>query len=185
MTSFPRTLIRALHLAPGSQAAEKAEPVWAEAQALGHALTWMRDVHLQDFFEAFAPYAAASAHLTRTLAGCARVRLMAATLGPGLEQRVEAHFAENRPFAGYLLDRMGSFLVDRAIRGLHAATRAEHAAGGGSVTRRYSPGYADFSLEAQHCFLRAVGGALPGMSLSKGLQLTPAKSVTALCGIAL
>ena len=82
-----------------------------------------------------------------------------------------------------MLDRMGSYLVEAEMRGLHAAIRAENAASGLVTTRRYSPGYKDFSLEAQAHFMRLMAGDLPGITLSSAFMLTPDKSVTAVCGI--
>jgi hypothetical protein len=184
MTEIPLKLMRYLRVTPDSDAAHQALPLWGEAQELAQARTWQATLSIQEFYETFAPEAAASAALARTLAECDRVELMASTIGEALEARVREYFATNSPFAGYMLDRMGSFLVEAAMRGMHASARARHAERGERVTRRYSPGYGDFPLAAQGHFLRLIGNALPGLTLMPSFLFIPEKTVTAVCGIA-
>ncbi|GFK92636.1 hypothetical protein NNJEOMEG_00461 [Fundidesulfovibrio magnetotacticus] len=180
---FPR-LLRHLRLKPDTPAAAEALPLWDEALALARPTTWREQLPIGDFLREFAPHAAQSRDLARTLVGCTSVVLLAATLGEGVERRAGERFASGRPFAGYVLDRMGSFLVEQAMKELHAGVRSGQATRGGRATRRYSPGYGDFPLEAQAHFLRLAGPALQGLGLTAGFALVPAKTVTAVCGLA-
>jgi len=154
---IPQSVLRYLRIKPDTHACTEALPLWQEAQALSQPRTWRKSLGMDEFLDAFAPHAAESVDLSRTLARCREVMLMAST--------------------------MGSYLVEAEMRGLHAAVRAGNAASGLITTRRYSPGYKDFSLEAQAHFMRLIGDALPGFSLSSAFMLTPDKSVTAVCGI--
>ena len=183
MDALPTRLARSLRLVPDTPAWTEALPVWREALRLASPRTWRMNASLEAFLEAFQPHAPASRDLMRTLEGCRRVALMAVTIGPSLEERAGLRFCEGRPFAGYLLDRMGSHLAEEAMRGLHAGVRREAQAAGGRATRRYSPGYGDFPLQAQEPFLRLVGHGLPGLTLTSGWMLRPEKSVTAVCGL--
>ncbi|MFP5221656.1 MAG: hypothetical protein ACLGSA_05150 [Acidobacteriota bacterium] len=183
LTAIPQSVLRYLRIQPDTHACAEALPLWREARALSQPRTWRKRLDMGDFLEAFAPHAAESVDLSRTLAGCREVVLMACTIGSALETRGREYFSQGRPFAGFMLDRMGSYLVEAEMRGLHAAVRAENAASGLVATRRYSPGYKDFSLEAQAHFIRLIGDALPGLTLSSAFMLTPDKSVTAVCGI--
>jgi len=183
MDALHPKILRSLRIAPGTPPADEAAPLWAEAQALAQPAVWRMELPMEDFLREFSPFAARSLDLSRTLDGCAATALLAATIGGGLERRAGEYFAQDRPFAGYTLDRMGSFLAEAAMKELHAAVRRQQALRGGTATRRYSPGYGDFSLEAQACFLRLAGPALPELTLSAGFMLSPAKSVTAVCGI--
>ena len=183
VTAIPQSVLRYLRIKPGTHACDEALPLWLEAQALSQPRTWQKNLSLDEFLDAFAPHAAESVDLARTLAGCRAVVLMACTIGDVLETRGREYFSQGRPFAGFMLDRMGSYLVEAEMRGVHAAVRAGNAASGLVTTRRYSPGYKDFSLEAQAHFMRLIAGDLPGLTLSSAFMLTPDKSVTAVCGI--
>jgi len=184
MDDIPLKVLRYLRIQPDSPPHVQARPLWSEAQGLAQPRTWQATLGIQDFRKAFAPHAAASADLARTLDGCETVELMAVTIGEALETRGREYFSQGRPFAGFMLDRMGSFLVEAAMRGLHAGVRARYAGQGLRTTRRYSPGYGNFSLEAQEHFIRLIGDALPDLRLTSGYLLIPEKSVTAVCGIA-
>lgn len=183
VNAIPQSVLRYLRIQPGTHACDEAQPLWQEALALSHPCTWKKRLGMDEFLDAFAPHAAESADLSRTLTDCYAVVLMATTIGSALETRGREYFSQGRPFAGFMLDRMGSYLVEAEMRGLHASVRAGNAASGLVATRRYSPGYKDFSLEAQAHFMRLIGEALPGLTLSSAFMLTPDKSVTAVCGI--
>lgn len=183
MSAIPQSVLRYLRIQPDTHSCAEALPLWQEALALSQPRIWRKRLDMGEFLDAFAPHAAESADLARTLAGCREVVLMAATIGSALETRGCDYFSQGRPFAGFMLDRMGSYLVEAEMRGLHAAVRSGNAASGLVTTRRYSPGYKDFSLEAQVHFMRLIAGELPGLSLSSAFMLTPGKSVTAVCGI--
>lgn len=161
--SLPR-LLRWLRLAPGTPEALEAAALWAEAQGLAQPAMWRAGLGLEDFLRRFHPHARSSAHLMRVLDGCPRVWLLIATIGPALEARSAACFASGQAFAGYVLDRMGTFLVERAMRDLVrdlAGDLARDLPRGRRLTRRYSPGYKDFALEAQAAFLELVQAARP------------------------
>lgn len=171
---LPR-LLRWLRLKHGTHEAQEAAALWAEAQALAHPATWRAKMLREDFLTRFHPYAQASAHLTRVLAGCPQIWLLVATIGPALEIRSAAYFEQGRAFASYVLDRMGTALVEQTMRDLARSC-------GPDVTRRYSPGYKDFALEAQRPLVEMVGKALPELQRTSGCMLQPAKSITAVMG---
>jgi len=168
-------LLRWMRLAPGTPEALEAVGLWAEAEALARPATWSTHLAREDFLIRFHPHAQSSAHLMRILEGCPRVWLLAATIGPALETRSAGYFASGRPFAGYVLDRMGTFLVEQAMRDLVRRC-------GSGATRRYSPGYKDFALEAQAALLQVAGEAFAQVRLTGGYMLTPSKSITAVAG---
>lgn len=82
-----------------------------------------------------------------------------------------------------MLDRLGSYLVGRQIRLLDRRVARQAATQGLAVTRRYSPGYQDFSLEAQPVFLALAAAEVPGLHLSPTGLLWPEKSITAIKGL--
>ncbi len=200
--SLPR-LLRWLRLASGTPEAMEAAGLWAEAQALARPTTWRAKLARQEFLDRFHPYAQASSHLMRLLADCSQVWLLAATIGPALEERSAWYFAQGRGFAGYVLDRAGTALVEQTMRELRRAC-------GPGLTRRYSPGYKEFPLEAQRPLLEALHlkpslesrgqetplettgsepalevatPGLAGLRLTGGCMLQPGKSITAVAGV--
>ena len=125
-----------------------------------------------------------SRDLRRSLAGCDRVLLMAATLGVGLDREI-ARRAALSPAEALLLHGLGAERVE-ALCDAFCAAQAQSLAAEGSLLRpRFSPGYGDLPLELQ----REIFSALDcprrlGLTLNPSLLMAPAKSVTALAGIA-
>ena len=58
----------------------------------------------------------------------------------------------------------------------------EAAGEGFELTRRFSPGYGDWPLQAQHGALKEMGAARIGISANDRCILAPEKSVTAVVG---
>lgn len=178
---FPR-LLRRLRLTPGTPEAREAEGLWSEAQVLAKPAAWRVRLGREDFLNRFHPHAQSSAHLMRILEGCPWVWLVAVTIGPEVEMRSAKYFALGRPFAGYVLDWMGTYLVEQTMRGQLRSLVNQVGEYGGEITRRYSPGYKDFALEAQEAFLAALGDAFAGLRLTGGYGMEPSKSITAVAG---
>jgi hypothetical protein len=54
---------------------------------------------------------------------------------------------------------------------------------GCTATRRYSPGYGDFALEANRVFVELASGAMAGLEMGDGGLLRPEKTITAIKGL--
>ena len=162
---------------------KETENLWKEAHILLNAYEWRMLLPADVFLDRFHPYARESKAVSRLLSGACQIWLMAVTLGGALEQRSREYFAQNRSFHGFILDRMGSFLVEEKMRELDGKITRECADNGDSATRRYSPGYQDFSLEAQRVFIELIGTDIPDLALTTGFLLKPEKTITALKGV--
>ena len=93
---------------------------------------------------------------------------------------------ENREsFNGYILDRMGSYLVEKEIEKLDKSISSEAQSFGYTSTRRFSPGYGDFPLEAQQVFVIHIKSKIPWINLTGNGLIIPEKTVTALKGVRL
>ncbi len=117
-----------------------------------------------------------SAALARSLAGCERAVLFAATVGVEID-RLIARYARISPATALFLQAIGTerveALCDTFERDIGAANRP-----------RFSPGYGDFPLEAQREIFALLDCARRiGLSLNESLLMSPQKSVTALIGI--
>ena len=109
--------------------------------------------------------------------------MLAVSLGDALEQRAQSYLEKKRPFEGFLLDRMGSFLAEAAMQRLDRQLTKGCLACGARTTRRFSPGYRDFGLDAQKVFVGLIGDRLPGLRLADNGQLQPEKTITAIKGV--
>lgn len=170
-------ILRALRVAPTDPVADRVAGLWQKALRLAQPTTFAKDLEREDFLDRFAPHARASLRLMHRLRGCDRVWVLAATLGPDLENHAAKLFADSRAFDGYALERMGAFLADKTMRQLKAELGALAPCG-----PSYSPGYLDFSLEAQAPLVALARQGLPLLGLTAGYALTPSMSVTAVMG---
>jgi hypothetical protein len=176
-------LLKYLGITHNPHAISAAEPLWEEARALSCPRTWQASFSIRRFMQLFSPYARQSSAIQELLQDSERVHLLAASIGPGLEARARQYLAANQAFKGYVLDRMGSFLVEQEIRKLDREITEEAQIAGVAPTRRYSPGYRDFSLKAQKIFVTLIAGGIPGLRLSPAGLIKPEKTVTAVKGI--
>ncbi len=115
-----------------------------------------------------------SMSLTKLLKECKNVVLFAATVGINfdreLARRQRISLAEAQLLQGIATERIEA-ACDAFCRGWKGATK------------RFSPGYGDFSLEAQREIFRILKPERIGLSLTESLMMTPTKSVTAVFGI--
>ena len=108
---------------------------------------------------------------------------MAVSLGGRIEETSRDLFARHEAFAGFMLDRMGSYLAEWCMSSLDQQVTQSLEARDLRATRRYSPGYKDFSLKAQKVFVELAGHATPELKLGPGNLLLPEKSITAVKGV--
>ena len=127
---------------------------------------------------------AESRALARNLAGCRRVCLMAATLGPGPD-RLIARESVRQMSRAVILQAAAAAMIEAYCDLINGMIREEACAEGFLCRPRFSPGYGDLPLTAQ---IR-IGEALQmnrriGITLTGSLLMSPSKSVTALIGLA-
>jgi hypothetical protein len=175
--------LRYLQIGSSTIALDITGDLWEEAQRLVDIRTWQRLLSLEELYSHFHPYARESKALSRRLALVDQVMLFAATIGGELEKRSREYLNQNEVFRGYVLDRMGSYLVEAEIRRLDSLFRLEFEEKGFRAAQRFSPGYQDFSLESQQVFFRMMEPSIPGLLLTPAFLFKPEKTVTALKGL--
>ena len=117
--------------------------------------------------------------LAAALNGARRAAVFAVTVGPRAD-RLLSRYARLSPARALLLDALGSERAEALTEATVAALQAE----GYALTRRFSPGYGDLPLEAQHVLFSLLDCERTlGLTLNKSLLMSPAKSVTAIAGI--
>lgn len=121
---------------------------------------------------------------SRNLRGCDEVFLMAATLGMGPDRliaRAQAAGAMSRAMA---LQAASAAMIEAWCDEVNAELDRQARARGRFLRPRFSPGYGDFSLEAQPGIFRLLGAQRNiGITLTDSLLMLPTKSVTAVIGI--
>ena len=121
--------------------------------------------------------------LLRHLEGCAEAYLVCGTLGPGLDA-LHRRVSVTSGADALIVQAVGAALIERYMDGVEDEIRAELAPGE-TLRTRYSPGYGDFPLAAQHDILAILDTPRRiGVSLTDSLLMVPSKSVSAVVGVA-
>jgi len=180
---FSNTLRCYLRLGDHPELLAKAKDLWQEAQELARVLTWQCRLTRQEFEHRFAPHARSSTALQTLLESCEHVYLLAVSLGEEIGDKSHAYLKGNKPLRGYLLDRMGSYMAEETIKRLDRQLERHSLTCGERVTRRFSPGYHDFSLEVQKTFLALIADRMPGLRIGENNLLLPEKTITAVKGV--
>lgn len=129
----------------------------------------------------FAEYESAS--LSESLSGCESAVLFAATVGIGID-RLIAKYGSVSPFKALLFQALGAERIESLCDAFCADIKELKRKENRFLSRRFSPGYADFKLEAQTDFFKVLDCSRKiGLSLNKSLLMSPSKSVTAIIGI--
>jgi hypothetical protein len=119
-----------------------------------------------------------------------RLVLYAATIGPAVEQRISALFAEHKYDLGYLLDAVASEAADRAggqVERHYRSTKYEVRSTNvrtsdfalrTSLGRRYGPGYCGWHVSGQRRLFEVLKPEEIGITLNGSYLMQPLKSVS-------
>jgi hypothetical protein len=124
-----------------------------------------------------------SRDVSKLLRGCFKAYGAAVTIGNGLEKKRNALISSRELTEALILDAAGSVAAEEAISSVNKSIKSEEEKNGNEVTRRYSPGYGDWTIENQKGFLEWLGAKDIGISLNSSFLMTPEKSVSALIGV--
>lgn len=121
--------------------------------------------------------------ITRHLAGCTQVILMAVTMGTAVERLLMRWEAQDMGKA-MVLDACASAAVEAECDRLEEELRQRYQAQGLYLTSRFSPGYGDLPLAQQAVFCRVLDTQRRiGLTLTPTGLMVPRKSVTAVLGL--
>ena len=130
----------------------------------------------------FADVTLHSRDLARNLAGCKRVALLAATIGPQVDALIRRHSSLDPVYAS-ILQATGAMFIEELVDLVNDEIKKIAAAEGLKTKPRYSPGFGDVTLEVQKDFFRLLPCTRIGLTLMDTLIMAPEKSVTAFVGI--
>jgi hypothetical protein len=107
----------------------------------------------------------------------------AVTIGPALEQKRDEYLKEKETTRALMLDAAGSVAVEELAEITHRQIERLYNDKGYIVSRRFSPGYGDWSVSGQKELLNWLGAAQIGIKLTEAFQMLPEKSVSAVIGL--
>jgi hypothetical protein len=111
------------------------------------------------------------------------VALAITTIGPHLEEEVEALMRRGELTRAMILDAVGSMLVEATADQINFEICRKARKMGLSTRRRRSPGYGAWNLEAQQWLFSVIDGNSIGVRLTESLMMVPRKSIS--MGVAL
>ncbi|HYF91796.1 MAG TPA: hypothetical protein VD969_06090 [Symbiobacteriaceae bacterium] len=118
--------------------------------------------------------------LARLLRGGVGVSLVAATLGPGIDELTARLFAGEEYALATVVDAAGSALVQGLGRCVSAYLREQIQ--GLTLTPLYGPGYGDWDIHDQLGLVQAAGGPAIGLTNTAACYLQPRKSLVGIVG---
>ena len=131
----------------------------------------------------FAGLSVQSKSLSRNLAGCHKIVILAATLGVGADRLIARAQVRSMTQAS-VLQAAGAAMIEAYVEEVNRKIRDEHTAEGLYLRPRFSPGYGDLPLTLQKDIIRILNTPKTiGVSLTDACLMVPSKSVTALIGV--
>jgi hypothetical protein len=110
------------------------------------------------------------------------VTLMAVTLGPVWDAALDDLCARGEAAEAWFLDAIGTKMADQAARAVEDRAAGDLAREGFRRTRRYRPGYGDWSVEVQAELCGFVEAHRIGVCPNEASMLVPHKSITGVLG---
>jgi len=122
-----------------------------------------------------------SPKLAKVVRRCEHIVCFVATIGPGLEKEVGQLTRQNRLSAAYILDSMGSKIIENMVDSFHRDMAHRMNKFSQGVTIRFSPGYCDWPITEQKAVFEILGAT--GITLSNSCLMHPRKSISGVFGI--
>jgi hypothetical protein len=105
------------------------------------------------------------------------------TAGEGISRCSQEMLKGENPVLGYVLDVLGSMIVEAATDELQKEIKDIANKVGFSITNRYSPGYCKWSVADQHQLFSFFPANCCGIKLTDSALMHPIKSVSGIIGI--
>jgi hypothetical protein len=116
------------------------------------------------------------------MTGCEGLYLMVVTLGSALDEEVTRLSQAGDMTRAFLLNAYGAEAAEALMEELHRQIGRKAALERLSLTKRYSPGYGDWSITAQKELLGLLQADRIGIQLTESYLMIPEKSVSAIAG---
>lgn len=117
------------------------------------------------------------------VAGMEQVALFVCSIGDELETEATRLSEAGELMHGYVLDAIGSLAAERLAELVQMRIENAVQATGKTISTRFSPGYCDWPVSAQHELFALLGGTPCGVALSVSAMMKPLKSISGFVGI--
>ena len=111
------------------------------------------------------------------------VIFMAVTIGFKLEEKIQREMESSNHERALVYDVAGSETVEGIAQSLYQYLEIQARQSKKELTRRFSPGYGDFSLTFQSDLSKELSLSGIGIKLDQNHLLSPQKSITAVIGV--
>lgn len=108
--------------------------------------------------------------------------IFAATLGHSFDKWLKQLFNANDPLGAYIVDLIGSFIVESAVDFLAEKIDSHFEDQNKKCSNRYSPGYCDWDVIEQKKVFSFLPKDFCGITLTKSALMLPIKSVSGIIG---
>jgi hypothetical protein len=112
-----------------------------------------------------------------------KIALLLCTAGPGIEKRSQQLMKEGHYPEGFIIDIIGSVVVDAAMDKIHEMLISDMERRGLKVSNRYSPGYCKWDVSEQKKFFLFFPEHFGQISLSESCLMSPIKSISGIAGV--
>jgi len=124
-----------------------------------------------------------SSVIARLLEQCRKVAIFIATIGNQLEEAAVKLASEGFVLQSTVLDAIGSVAVDKVAQHVQDRVREIANSQNLAISRRFSPGYCDWTIRQQKAIFRALDNNSTGVYLTEEWLMLPRKSISGVIGI--
>jgi hypothetical protein len=124
-----------------------------------------------------------SPRLSKVMKDCEIIICFMATIGSGIEKEIARLTDENRLSDAYILDSMGSVVVENIVEEFHQRLTARYGSEDKGVTLRFSPGYCDWPITEQKTLFKSFDSNAIGIELLYSCLMRPRKSISGVFGV--
>jgi len=121
--------------------------------------------------------------LAKVMKNCEYAICFIATIGSDVEGEITRLSEENHLSYAYVLDTMGSTVIESMVDKFHKSMEKRYGAKGGKVTLRFSPGYCDWHVTEQEKLFRALDSNHLDVKLTDSCLMQPRKSISGIFGV--
>jgi cobalamin-dependent methionine synthase I len=121
--------------------------------------------------------------IARLLEQCQQAAAFLVTIGNKLEKEATRLAKKGLILESYVLDTIGSSMVEKTAEHVEREINRSASIQGNCISRRFSPGYCDWSIRQQKEIFRIIDGFSVGVRLTTGFLMMPQKSISGVVGI--
>ena len=125
----------------------------------------------------------ASKKLAKTMSRCVEAISFIATIGENIENKINKLTADNQLSDAFILDSMGSLLVEGFVNQFQQNMQNKYLQEKRSTSIRFSPGYCDWPIVEQKKLFELFNKDSIAVRLNDACLMSPRKSISGIFGI--